>query len=143
MVIKKLSQVNAATRKDINSLLVQMRDDASEQKAQMSELRELTTNKNIAVIVAMDGKRIIGMATLYIMPKLGKRVGRIEDVIVDTAYRGQGLGRQIMQKVISTARIKKIQTLHINSRPVHVIGNKLYQKLGFKIKDTNPYRLSL
>jgi ribosomal protein S18 acetylase RimI-like enzyme len=143
MTIKKLTQVDTATRKDINNLLAQMRDESSEHTATMSEIKELTTNKNVALIVAKDGKKIVGMATLYILQKLGKRVGRIEDVIVDTTYRGRGLGTQIMQKIISVARAKKLQTLHVNSRPVHVAGNKLYRKIGFKIKGTNPYRLTL
>lgn len=143
MTIGKLTHVNSETRKDINDLLAQMRDESSEHTATASDLKALTTNDNTIVIVAKDGKKIIGMATLYIMQKFGKRVGRIEDVIVDHAYRERGVGTEIIQKIIATSRARRLQTLHVNSRPVHVAGNKLYQKLGFKIKKTNPYRMTL
>ena len=143
MTIKKLTRVSNEALKNINMLLVQLRDDLSGHKAKLANLRDMVKDKRIALIVVRDGKRIVGMATLYVLQKLGKRVARIEDVIIDTQYRGKGLGTKLIQVVIATARAQKAQSLQVNSRPVHVVGNKLYRKIGFRIKETNVYRMKL
>ena len=77
------------------------------------------------------------------MQKLDKRIGSVDDVVVDNAYRGQGLGAAIMHKVIEVAQEQKLKALSLTSRPARVAGNKLYQKLGFVQKETNVYRLKL
>jgi ribosomal protein S18 acetylase RimI-like enzyme len=83
------------------------------------------------------------MATLYLFTKFGKRSGQVEDVVVDSDFRGQHLGEEIMQRIIEVARDNKVATLHLTSRPVRVAANKLYQKMGFEKKETNVYRLRI
>ena len=106
-------------------------------------LKKIVEDKNTALIVAKDDGRIIGMATLYMMTKFSKRTGQVEDVVVDGNYRGQGLGEKIIRQLIDMARAEKVRTLHLTSRPERAAGNKLYQKLGFELKSTNPYRLKI
>ncbi len=141
MTIVKLTRASREAAKDISSLLAQLREDPSEHKAALSELRDITTNKNVVFIVAKDGKKIVGMAMLYVMQKLGKRIAYVEDVVVLSEYRGRGLGEKIMRAIIATARAKKVRTLNLTSRPARVAANKLYQKLGFEQKETNVYRM--
>ena len=106
-------------------------------------LSDILKNGDAVFIVAKDDDRIIGVASLYVMRKIHKNTGSVEDVVVDEGYRGQGLGEKIMLKLIEVARAKGLQTLTLTSRPERVAGNKLYQKLGFVIKETNAYRLQL
>ena len=141
--IRRLRKADIATIFDINALLMQLWKEPSKDKGSVSELRTILNDKNTILIVAQDGKRIVGMGTLYIVVRIGKRSGHIEDVVVDSAYRGQGLGSKIMRSLITAARAKKVTALHLTSRPARVAGNKLYQKLGFEKKETNVYRLKL
>ena len=141
--ITRLKEVSEQAVADIGILLQQLRENSEEHKTSAEELSAIVADNNIVFIVAKDGARIIGMASLYMMNKLSKRTGEVEDVVVDNAYRGQGLGEKLMQTVIDTARAEHLKTLHLTSRPERVAGNKLYQKLGFELKQTNPYRLKL
>ncbi len=145
----EITELKEATQKaitDINVLLPQLRthtNDETEFEASLEELATLVGSDSAALVVAMDGTRIVGMATLYILPKFCKRVGIIEDVVVDSAYRGQHLGERIMNSLIEYARANGLKTLSLTSRPDRVAAHHLYEKLGFTKKETDVFRLTL
>lgn len=142
----KIEQLKKATKeavKDIRELLPQLRDNASEHTCTLTELTNIVNDKKTVLMVVKDKTRIVGMATLYVQQKLGKRTGHIEDVVIHSDYRGQGLGEKIVQALISAAKKKKLSSINLTSRPERTAANKLYQKVGFELKKTNPYRMSL
>ena len=141
--IKRLKKASAADLEVVNLLLKQLRIDAGAADATMDELQEIVSDKNVALVAIRDDNKLIGMATLYMITKFGKRVAFVEDVVVDEAYRGQGLGEKLMRAVIAIAREERVGTLNLTSRPERVAANKLYQKVGFELKNTNVYRLKL
>ena len=143
ITVLKLTEATEQGIEDINRLLGQLRENSTEPKGSISDLKKITDDQNVALVVAQDGERTIGMATLYMVTKFGKRVGYVEDVVVDAAYRGKGLGEKIMQTLVDTARAGGVTTLYLTSRIERVAGNNLYQKLGFEIKETNVYRMKL
>jgi ribosomal protein S18 acetylase RimI-like enzyme len=95
------------------------------------------------MVVAQDGRRIVGIVTLYVEQKVGKRTAYIEDVVVDGAYRGRGLGKQLMNALIAAARAQKVSSLHLTSNPKREAANLLYKKLGFTLRETNVYSKAL
>jgi len=143
VTIERLTKSSEEALEDINRLLPQLRSNPEEHKASLSELQAITGDKNVAFIVARDADKIVGMATLYVITKFSKRNGHVEDVVVDDAYRGQGLGEKLMRAIIEVARVNGVKTLHLTSRPERVAGNKLYQKLGFEQKNTNAYLMKI
>ncbi len=143
MTIGKLTRASAQACKDIEKLLAALRVNSKEYKAPLSDLRRIVGDKNVVMMVVKDKGHIVGMATLYMFTRLGKRVGLIEDVVVDAVYRGQGLGEKLMRALIAVARKGKLKSIALTSRPERIAANKLYQKVGFEIKKTNPYRMSL
>ena len=55
-------------------------------------------------------------------------------------YRGQGLGRRLMEHVIGYAKTELHDVaIQLTSRPHRVAANELYQQMGFQKKDTNVY----
>lgn len=143
MTISKLTRPSLEAAADISHLLTELRENIVEHKASLKDLSTIVADKNTILIVAKDGKKIVGMATLYILQKFSKRIGHVEDVIVDSTYRGKGLGKLMMRAIIGAAKTKKVLTLSLTSRPARVAGNKLYQGLGFEQKETNVYRMKL
>lgn len=144
ITVTVLSEASEDVLHDLNYLMEELRKDQSPlRQASLSELKGILANKNIAVVVAKHGKRIVGVATLYVIQKIGKRVAAAEDVVVHSDYRGQGLGEKIIRKLIAVARARKAQSIGLTARPSRIAGNKLYQKMGFVQKETNVYRLKL
>ena len=138
-----LKKATPSTLRDINRLLAILREDKGKTAGTISELRTILSDKNTAVVTVKDAERVIGMGTLYIVQKVGEMTGYVEDLVVDEDYRGQGFGEKIMKKLIATARLKKSGSINLTSRPSRVAAHKLYEKLGFRKRETDVYNLSL
>lgn len=126
----------------LNSLMQELHAERENTpRGSLESIRALLQEKNVVMVTVNDDEKIIGVATLYLMPKVGKLVSHLEDVVVSSEYRGQGLGEQLVLKVIEIAKELGVVSIALTSRPERVAANKLYQKLGFELKPTNPYTL--
>ena len=64
--------------------------------------------------------------------------------MVSSAYRGQGIGRTLLRRMIDFAGTKLAPIdLHLTSMPTRVEANALYQALGFEQRETNVYRMEI
>lgn len=104
----------------------------------------IINDSNCNCIIVEKAGIVAGCATLitYRVPTKGI-VGRIEDVIIDEKYRGQGLGRGVMEKLIAIAKEKSIRLIDLTSNPKRTTARKLYESLGFESYDTGVFRLKL
>ena len=95
-------------------------------------------------IAENDAKHIVGCATLCVYESPTGRKASVEDVVVASAYRGQGIGRTLLQRIIDFAGSKLSPIdLRLTSNPARTDANALYQALGFKQRETNVYAMSL
>jgi ribosomal protein S18 acetylase RimI-like enzyme len=67
----------------------------------------------------------------------------IEDVVVDGAARGHGVGEALNTSALAEARRRGSKDVSLTSRPSREAANRLYQRLGFKARETNVYRFDL
>ena len=103
--------------------------------------RQLIESANSHLFFLMKGEEIAGMLTvgIYFSPTGGK--AWIEDVVVDQAFRGQGLSKLLVAHAIEFTRSQGIPSLMLTSNPKRIAANKLYQTMGFNHKETNVYRM--
>ena len=103
--------------------------------------RQLIESANSHLFFLMKGEEIAGMLTvgIYFSPTGGK--AWIEDVVVDQAFRGQGLSKLLVAHAIEFTRSQGIPSLMLTSNPKRIAANKLYQTMGFGRKETNVYRM--
>jgi ribosomal protein S18 acetylase RimI-like enzyme len=107
------------------------------------QLAEMIQGEASDVLVALVDGVILGTLTLvtFRIPT-GVRAW-IEDVVVDDAARGHGVGDQLNRFALDLARAKGAKTVDLTSRPSREAANRLYQRIGFQLRDTNVYRFSL
>lgn len=108
-----------------------------------AELGEMIASDASDVLVARVDGEILGTLTLvtFRIPT-GVRAW-IEDVVVDDAARGHGVGDRLNRAAVDIAKAKGAKTVDLTSRPSRQAANRLYQRLGFLPRDTNVYRLDL
>jgi ribosomal protein S18 acetylase RimI-like enzyme len=108
------------------------------------DIEELIADKACNNIIIEENGTIIGFATLviYSLPTTGK-VGKIEDVIVDEKFRGQGYGRKLIEELLNIAKKNNLKKIQLTSSPRREIARELYKKFGFKEKDTTVFVLNL
>lgn len=107
------------------------------------DLSPLVDDPNCHCLVAEDGGKVIGFGSLsvYLTPVYGYK-GKIEDMVVDKNYRGQGLGRKLLESLINIAKEKNIKSLYLTSNPARQTAIRLYESAGFEKKDTGIYYLN-
>jgi ribosomal protein S18 acetylase RimI-like enzyme len=107
------------------------------------ELAEMVRSESCDVLVAYDGDQILGTLTLvtFRIPT-GVRAW-IEDVVVDEAGRGKGVGEALNRRALEAARAIGAKTVDLTSRPSRDAANRLYQRIGFTQRETNVYRYEL
>ena len=106
-----------------------------------SMFHQLLDSGNSHLFFLMKDEQIAGMLTvgIYHSPTGGK--AWIEDVVVDTSFRGQGLSKLLVAYAIEFTKSKGIPSLMLTSNPKRIAANKLYQAMGFERKETNVYRM--
>lgn len=106
-------------------------------------LEDIVNSSSTELFIAEENNKILGTLSL-VFNKIptGDKVW-IEDVVVDKAARGKGLGKELIQFAIEYVTNKNINKINLTSSPDRVAANKLYQKLGFIQRETNVYRLTI
>jgi ribosomal protein S18 acetylase RimI-like enzyme len=107
----------------------------------LEHLETLIGSSAVELLLARDGSgEIVGMLTLARYPiPTGTHV-RIEDVVVDEAARGGGVGEALVRAALRRARELGARSVDLTSRPDREAANRLYLRLGFQRRETNAYR---
>lgn len=140
MEIQELQHYTQAQFEDLKQLMTELSDRVN---FTQSDLMLVLRDCNCHLYVILDGEHIVGCATLCIFHSPTGTKASIEDVVVSSAYRGQHLGKQLMEYVLEQAKAFAPIELLLTSNPMRVAANKLYQSLGFQRKETNCYQMMI
>ena len=102
--------------------------------------RMLSHDANTVFVARVDGE-IVGTLTLVMVPIPSGLRARIEDVVVDTSARGMGIGTALTLAATTAARDANARTVDLTSRPDRESAGRLYERLGFRERDSRVYRL--
>lgn len=110
------------------------------------ELEEIVGSAHTRLLAARLPEhplRIVGLLTLVLFRIPTARCARIEDVVVDEAVRGRGIGAALVRAALEQAAQAGATKVDLTSRPEREAANRLYQRLGFVQRETNVYRYDL
>lgn len=94
---------------------------------------------SVLFVARLDG-RIVGSLTLVLYRIPTGLKAWIEDVVVDDAARGHGIGEALNRAALDEARRRGVKGVSLTSRPSREAANRLYQRIGFTARQTNVYR---
>ena len=139
--IELVTHIDSALIAPIADMLAQL--TAREYPFGEQELRTIIEDSTSQLFIMRDNEHIMGMLTLghYTSPT-GRKVW-VEDVVVSAEYRGEGLGRKLINHAIEYCRENLSPcTLMLTSNPARVAANELYRTSGFEPKQTNVYKMT-
>jgi ribosomal protein S18 acetylase RimI-like enzyme len=125
----------------LNHLLPQLSSSAP--PLTMADLEGLVESDAVTLLLATNGDSVVGTLTLVTFPIPTGQRAWIEDVVVDSDARGLGVAAALTTAAIDVATSLGARTVDLTSRPSREAANALYKKLGFELRETNVYRLSL
>jgi ribosomal protein S18 acetylase RimI-like enzyme len=142
--VVQTAEVNTELIEAVTSLVRQVSTSAS--VPTRAHLLEMVESPCTTLLLARDrsaGGRIVGMLTLVVFRiPTGVRAW-IEDVAVDEAARGRGVGEALSREALRVATERGSRTVELSSRPSREAANRLYRRLGFVPRDTNVYRYTI
>lgn len=92
--------------------------------------------RGLPFIIAVDGTgKVVGWCNIHVLPQTPHRVGFSHVGTVgmglDAPYRGQGLGREMLQSVFDIAGRVGIERVELQVYASNESAVKLYRKFGF------------
>lgn len=100
-----------------------------------SAFQEIAADPRQRLLVVEAQGRVIGTATLVIVPNLshrGRPYALVENVVVDASARGAGYGEQLMRRALEEARRAGCYKLSLTSNKQRADAHRFYRRLGFR-----------
>jgi ribosomal protein S18 acetylase RimI-like enzyme len=108
--------------------------------ADRAVLEGVVSSPAITLLVARADGKISGTLSLVMFPIPTGLRAWIEDVIVDEAARGQGIGQVLTIEALRIAGQAGARTVDLTSRPSREAAGRLYERVGFQSRSTRLYR---
>jgi ribosomal protein S18 acetylase RimI-like enzyme len=106
-----------------------------------AELEEIVASPATRLLVARDdGGAVAGTLTLALFRTPTRLRAWIEDVVVEEGARGQGIGGALTTEALRLATDAGARSVDLTSRGDREAANRLYERLGFRRRETNVYR---
>lgn len=122
-------------------LVPQLSSSASPPDAQT--LAAIVSSPAVSLLVARSNGEVTGTLTLAMFPCPTGLRAWIEDVVVDEAARGLGIGEALTRKALELAQAAGARTVDLTSRPSRVAAGRLYERVGFTERQSRLYRYTL
>jgi ribosomal protein S18 acetylase RimI-like enzyme len=136
-----LSTCDEAVVAALRRLLPQVSSGAPSLAA--ARVQEVVLSPSTHVVVARLGSEIVAMALLLVCTTFAGDFGMVEELAVDEKVRGRHLSVHLMVGLLRHASELGLRFVDLTSRPSRVEANNLYEKLGFRLRETNCYRHEL
>jgi putative acetyltransferase len=99
------------------------------------DLYNLFQTPNSVYWIADDDGKIIGGCGIYPTENLPEGCGELVKFYLDASYRNKGIGRQLMEKSMESAKQLGFRQLYLESLPELGRAISLYERSGFRFID--------
>ncbi|SED18974.1 N-acetylglutamate synthase, GNAT family [Streptomyces misionensis] len=135
-------EIRAATADDLPAIIAMLADDPlgaqrespDDPAPYQAALKRLEADPNQHLVVAVRDGRVIGTLQLTTIPGLSHRGATralIEAVRIHADERGSGLGTELIQWAIDTARRLGCRMVQLTSDKARTDAHRFYERLGF------------
>jgi GNAT superfamily N-acetyltransferase len=143
MQVEAVTEATPELHAALGRLLPQL--NATLEVPDMERLRRLVADPAVTLLVARDGDEIVGTTTVIVYTTPYWIKARLDEVVVDAAARGRGVGEALVQASLDVGRRRGAQIAELQSGkgPARATAHRLYERMGFKIRDTDVFRIEL
>ena len=111
----------------------------------MARLKRLVADPAVTLLVAKDGEQIVGTTTVIVYTTPFWIKARLDEVVVDVDARAKGVGEALVKAALEVGREKGAQVAELQSGrgEQRQAAHRLYERLGFTIRDSDVMRIVL
>ena len=136
--VEELREVTDEVVETFNRLLPQLSRSAP--PLDRAGLERIAGSDATTLLVAWADGRMAGTLSLVMFPIPTGLRAWIEDVVVDEAARGQGIGEALTVEALRLAEAAGARTVDLTSRASLEAAGRLYERVGFQARETRFYR---
>lgn len=82
------------------------------------------------ILLAEEGGEVIGYAAGYME---GRGVGHVASLAVRPAFRGRGVGKELMKALEAELMTRGARRLRLEVRESNMVARRLYEGLGYRV----------
>jgi ribosomal protein S18 acetylase RimI-like enzyme len=131
VIIEQLTEATPEAAKQLESLLEQLTQHA--QPLDVKRLQQIIDGSGAVYVARGDGK-IVGSVTRLDLRHPVRTRCWIDDLVVDSQWRGQGIAQKLMERAIADAPQDAV-SVRLSSKVSRVDSHRLYSKLGFEVRE--------
>jgi len=96
---------------------------------------ENIANPNNLYLIAENENEGVGFISFHTQNLLHHcgRVGEIQEFFINEKYRGKGIGRQLIEKIMQYAEEHKLKSIEVTTNKRRVENVMIYENLGFTL----------
>ena len=105
-----------------------------------TELKFWTTHPNVFLVAtSVSSGKVLGNISYR---QLNSTTVEMHRLAVNSDFRGLGVGRKLVQKLLDTAKENGYETMYLTTSTPSFSAIKLYEKMGFKFLRYNDFEAS-
>ncbi len=111
----------------------------------MARLERLVADPDVTLLLAIDGEAIVGTTTVIVYTTPFWIKARLDEVVVDAVARGKGVGEALVAEALAVGQERGAQVAELQSGrgPNREAAHRLYERLGFRIRESDVMRIVL
>jgi GNAT superfamily N-acetyltransferase len=111
----------------------------------IKRLQRIIDDPAVTLLVAKEGDEIIGTSTVIVYSTPFWIKARLDEVVVDESARGKGVGEALVQACLEIGRERGAEVAELQSGrgPERAAAHRLYERMGFKLRETDVFRIAL
>ncbi len=103
----------------------------------------LKSDNNVHVIICLIDNKVVGTALLSTYKVISGYRGMVDDVVVDAAQRGKGIGRKLMERLLEEGKKLGLDEILLFTGHHRKPAIGLYTSLGFELRQSGIYNMKL
>ena len=143
MTVEQVHEATSEIQEALARLLPQLNPNLP--PPDVERLQRLLADPDVTLLIARDGNEIVGTTTVVVYTTPFWIKARIDEVVVDESARGQGVGEQLVEAALDVARKRGAQIAELQSArtPAREAAHRLYERLGFQVRNSDVFRILL
>jgi GNAT superfamily N-acetyltransferase len=111
----------------------------------MERLQRIVDDPAVTLLVAKEGDEVVGTSTVIVYSTPFWIKARLDEVVVDDSARGKGVGEALVKACLDIGRERGAEVAELQSGrgPQRAAAHRLYERMGFKIRETDVFRIDL
>ena len=126
-----------------NTYILQIQDlfkQLSPNKEQQN-INDIVKTNNTVLVACIENGIVLGIALMAKYMVISGQKAWIEDVVVDNKQRGKGIGRKLIECLLNEAKKQNLTEVLLFTENEKQAAIHLYEKLGFKQKESRLYTI--